>query len=45
MGLDLTELKGITNSFKTASVRKNVSDDQVKTIIPDVVKTLSNYPV
>ena len=32
MGLDLKELKELTASFKDASVRRNVNEDQVKQV-------------
>ena len=32
MGLDLKQLKELTASFKNASVRQNVGEDQVKLV-------------
>ena len=32
MGLDLKQLKELTASFKNASVRRNVDEDQVKQV-------------
>ena len=41
MGLDLKELKELTASFKNASVRRNVNEDQVKPVVVNQALLLS----
>jgi len=40
MGLDLTELKKLTGSYKNASVRENVSGDQVSQLVECLVSAV-----